>query len=163
MKVVLAIFFCSVLLISCDRQGYKDITQVDDQGVAITPPDPTDWTFDEKLKRGIEELLEEGCELEGVGPVGPVEVFSAYPNPTSSFSFLTVSVSDTTLMRYAIVDKRNTLYERGCRHLSVGYNIFQFDIANLPISIGGRYRLYYAFVDQSNTIYYKGHGDIHLK
>lgn len=155
---------CGILIFaSCDRKGYKKITEADEAGNIIGDADPTDWTEDDKWKSGIDELIAQGCDLEGVGTASSVTVNHAFPNPTNGISNIVFEVGDTCLMRFVIVDKYNTVYERNCMHLSTGVNFFAFNIAELAVSVGGRYRLYYDFLDESNTVFYKGHGDIHFQ
>ena len=162
LKFGLIILVGSLLLVSCDKMGYKTFTSADELGNVIGDEDPTDWTFDEKWESSVEKLIGSECELSGIGNKSTVIVYPAFPNPTLSTSNFVVSVEEPCLMRIVIVDKYNTVYAKSCRHLDTGNNIMSFNLSAFAVAVGGRYRLYYDFLDAADNVFYKGHGDLVL-
>lgn len=93
---------------------------------------------------------------------GTVQIFPAYPNPSSSYSSLSFSSSDTVKMKIVLVDANGQRFRSTALKFKGGKAV-SFDISERDLFPSGKsLRYYYSFSSATQQNFKVGYGDIKI-
>jgi hypothetical protein len=136
------------------------ITERDNSGTLIGQPDETDWTSDTSFPKTIYSFLNFTDTVDySNAEISEITYIEAYPNPINTVFVLQFGVSNSSVIKYIIVDDSLKLYTENAIKLQMGTYAIAIQTDSLYPK-NKYYRLYYAFYDKTKKIFFKGHGDI---
>jgi hypothetical protein len=158
--IVILVFSCKPKKSTQDKISISGITYRDIVGFPGSQ-DMDDWTYDSTWPDFISSTFNfsDTLNYSTDTDTSTITIFG-YPNPAGIAMNLSCNSSNSTIIKYIIVDEFVTLYASGTIKLSSGMNTIQLDLSNSIYPANKYYRIYYSFLDKSKNSYYKGHGDI---
>lgn len=160
------LFLATLAFFSCKKEQqpdtpvgkieFKGITMVDENGQALSSPDPDDWAWDATWRKEEKELFPGLENVPSCYPDEEIKVFPAYANPCNSSFTLTLNHEAETYWLFRLVDKDfNVLRLVDSVPFELGYNSIAFQLGEIP---NDTLRLYYMAARQGCV--FRGHGDI---
>lgn len=138
---------------------FTGYTSTDNSGVPMGLTDPTDWINDTNWLPSEENLFPQYQNLiNDFEHDTTIQIYPAYPNPTSSVTFFQLSKESDVRFSFRVVNKNfNTIASADSLYIN-SFGINTIDIASPTDTM---VRIYY-FFERNDSCLYKGHGDIKI-
>ncbi len=138
---------------------FKNLSLTDENGQALSSPDPDDWRTNDAWFPKETALFAGIPELPICTEDADVEVYDAYPNPARNYFHLTFRCRAGTQLELRLVNQDfEVLRSFSLPGFAAGSNTVSIQVDDLPGINGQTLRLYYKLLD--GNCEFRGHGDI---